>query len=126
MQSVEPPLYSHPMTSEYRKQFVWKEPIKRELRYVIPVSDISQDEERKVDEDKKIRKYKPFRTEYQLQFKNYPLSKESQPESKNTPVVSENQQFEEKGECIWLYFGICIISKRFSFLRMLQSKMELT
>lgn len=101
MQSIEPPLYSHPITTEYRKQFAWKEPIKREQRYVIPVSDINMDDEAKAGLEKKIVKYKPFKTEYQLQFKKYPLQKE--PEAANLSSQKENEEFEKQSEYLSIF-----------------------
>ena len=71
--------------------------MRRELRYAIPISDISKDDEPHHDVEREAKKRKPFRTEYQLQFKQYPLSKEFQFEPRNVGG-SDQKQNEESGE----------------------------
>ena len=72
--------------------------MKRELRYTIPISDISKDEEPKSDGHIQGRKYKPFRTEYQVQFKQYPLLKEPEFELRTVAASIENQQKDQESK----------------------------
>ena len=73
--------------------------MRRELRYAIPISDISKDDEAYNDVEREAKKRKPFRTEYQLQFKQYPLSKESQFAPRSVGgSASDQKQNEELGK----------------------------
>lgn len=68
------------------------------MRYAIPISDISKDDEPAKNEHRQGKKYTPFKTEYQLQFKQYPLFKESHFQPRNVAVSSEHQQKDEESE----------------------------
>ena len=68
------------------------------MRYAIPISDISKDDESKRNEDGQGRKYTPFKTEYQLQFKQYSLFKESHFQPRDVTVSSEHQQKDEESK----------------------------
>lgn len=120
MQTIEPPLFSHPVTTEYRKEFAWKEPLKRELRHVIPVSDISKDGEQSSDPNEKASKLKSFKTEYQLQFKEYPLSREPPNIAKISSNLKENHKESESAIFLYLMYvvgqdqneALCIVLRK--------------
>ncbi len=71
LQTIEPSLHSHHVKSEYQRQFAWKQPIIVNKPTAIPSYPESKNSQINGPVAKK--KPKQQKTEYQRQFKKYPL-----------------------------------------------------
>ncbi|XP_065058136.1 nuclear protein MDM1-like isoform X2 [Rhopilema esculentum] len=100
MQTIEPPLHSHPIKTEYQLQFAWKEPVRHEIYPKVSVP-VEVENAELASDDLTKRKFKPFKSEYQLQFREYPLVKQSPDFSiagdKKAPADNAGDHKEGKG-----------------------------
>ena len=119
MQTIEPPLHSHPIKTEYQLQFAWKEPVRHEIYPKVSVP-VEVENAELAGDDLTKRKFRPFKSEYQLQFRDYPLVKQSPDFSiagdKKAPANNAGDHKEGKGGTVLLKFVfLCSPMTKYNF-----------
>ena len=109
MRTIEPPLYSHPVKSEYQRQFEWKEGYKFDAPVLSAEQMVFRSDPNVIPRPSVVKTF-PKKTEYRSQFVEYPMvdvKSESSEDKENdgkkvdifeTSKVSNGEKEEEKSK----------------------------